>query len=233
MHAVETPNPEQIKGVKEPSPAALRVLAAREQVGNGSEYDDFLCGRTGEVAPLSPHFPPIDRVAPSGRQYTYNNPHLVRNSFSQGGLLINYREASQPLVPGEEAFAYSIATLDLRTHTRVDWQIVSLDQQGTPGLKTTRLGLVKPAAASAVDQTGTIRQAVPTGEETLADAWLIIDPQGSSFVSNGRWEVLEPMDRLVAEVNTLTEARGLQLDEIRNRAAEVFGRAVVSLPIGA
>lgn len=239
MHAVETLKPERTGGTKRPSPAASLVLAAREQVGNGSDYDKFLCWRAGEVVPLSDKFTPIERVAPSENKYSYNNPHLVHNSFSRDGLLVNYRQASQPTVPGEETFGFCVATLDLRTdqNPMVDWQIVSVNQHGTYGYQTTRLGLVRPPAAAAIDDAGSVRQPVAASDETLVDAWFVMDPQGSYFVADGRWEMLEPMDKLVAEVNTLTETmvadRGQNLDQIREQAAEAFGRSLISLPIGA
>lgn len=231
MQVTEILKPDQPTAAKEHSAAALRVLAAREQLGNDSDYDKFLCWRSGDVAPLSPHFPPIDRVAPSGRVYTYNNPHLVRNSFSREGLMINYRQASQPVVPGEETFGFCVATLDLRTEQMTDWQITSVAQSGTPDRRITRLGLVRPQAVSVVGGAGAARSIGAT--EVLADAWFVMDPQGSYFVADGRWELLEPMDRLVAEVNELTEGRGLRLDEIRQQAAAAFGQAVTPLQLSA
>lgn len=212
------------------SQAACLVLQAREQVGNGSKYDDFLCEWVGEAVPLSDKFKPVDRISPAGRLYTYNNPHLVRNAYSRGGLMVNYRQASQPTVPGEEAFGFSVATLDLRTNQMVEWHIVSIDQKKTYGQShtVTRLGLMKPPTAMSIEESNSFLR-TSTEDDAPVDAWFISDPQGSYFVADGLWETLEPMDRLVKEVNTLTEDRRLELDKIRERAAGELAHVVTPM----
>jgi hypothetical protein len=230
MRLIETPKPETGKTtVKKSSEAARQILDLRKSQGNGSVFDDFLCTRVGDAAYLSPNFPPIDRVGPSGQKYTFNNAHNVHSSYSPSGLLVHHRRASQNVLPGDEAFGFFVATLDVRTRQTVDWYVADTQRTGTLGNETIWLGLLRPPALSAINNEDIFASWQPPQDpdaEVLFDAWLNITPRGSVFIADGRREILEPMNNLVAEVNTLTEAHDLHLDEIRWRAAQELAQAV-------
>lgn len=191
--------------------AVRYVMGARQEYGNNTAYDRFLCDYIGD--PRARKFRPIHQQGPqTGHTYGYNNLLTMHNSFTAEGTMLNIRHVDSALLPGDEKMEYFVATVDLRTGVATEWQIAKIKKHdGT--------GDVKLALSA---QGPTEESAQPVG------ALLELNSRyGLTFVdcSSGRGEEsLEDITKLVTTVNYLTEQHRIVLDrrDVGSHIAEVI-----------
>lgn len=118
--------------LKEAMPLALAVDMSPER---SQVLDDFLWEYMGD--PVRPgQFPIIERTHPHGHTYRYDRP-LV-NSVTEGGTLINARQASGEDVSRDYA-SWFVATAQIHTGQIDEWRINDIESHYSvdDGLETT------------------------------------------------------------------------------------------------
>jgi hypothetical protein len=217
------------------STAALLALQSRLGFGNDTTYDRFLCAYIGDPAYGSPNFRPIERRAPSGTVYGYNNPLNMRRSYSVDGSMVNVRWAQDfdPSADDERASLF-VATADLRADTVTEWQVTDVERAGFDSMRRivtlespaySGLTLVGEAPCDDADPLARIlarRQHIPG-----LVAQLVLDTQGDLFLPpTGPDERLSEATLLVAEVNDLTARYSIDLEARRHAASERLAQVI-------
>lgn len=249
-------SPEQLEQF---SMSAALVVQSRRRMGNGSAYDQFLCGYVGD--PQMREFQPIEMAAPSGQTYSYNSrvPGMVQSGFTPSGMFIHVRHADgwtpawedtdsdalkQSLRPPEDTpFEFFIASADLRTGTITEWRTVAGERYGQWGKENVKLHLYDRPDLSSVN--GPAESSDPLDALILRRTQTIptVTAQLTLDTSRGIWfkqdglaeESLASAELLIAEVNELSELYGLtgqRLDELREqheRTAREMGQVVAQL----
>ncbi len=226
-------------------------MSDRCRRGNGTAYDWFLCSFVGDTDDCySPYIPPLTQTGPSGREYSYNQPYLMRRSAGDRHLVV-MRSLSGILPAEDESIRYFVATLDLETGTATRWNVLRvrggdwdthqpLWLQLAPAYSQDRSGITP-----AVRQPGrTLRaegdnpfarslQGAPVFDGSVAQL-MYARSEMSAFIPPGEpAESLYEISELVQKVNWLTDAYGLtgRLDELR--MADEARRAGAAHPLAA